>query len=162
MKIGLIVHSQTGHTLGIAKEIEKALITEDHDVELKMVVAKSHKPWKENQPVLNEVPDAKGYDILVMGAPVWGFTLSLVMTEYLYMVQPITTKRLILFSTGALHRWFGGNRAIKKMAKLSKVHDSKILKAGAIRFPRNKHPMYIDEVIENVLNGVRTFNQTSE
>ena len=154
MKIGLIVHSETGHTLGIAKEIEKALNKSGHTVDLESVVAKSQKPWKENLPKLGEVPDPKGYDVLILGAPVWGFTLSLVMSEYLFHVRPLECDRLVLFSTGALHRWLGGNRAVKKMAHLSRVPDSKIVKAGSVRFPRNKKPKYIDQVVENVVNAV--------
>ncbi|MGM0436441.1 MAG: flavodoxin family protein [Bacillota bacterium] len=160
MKIGLIVHSQTGHTLGIAREIYNILKEEGHAIELEMVVAKSQKPWKETLPSLSEIPDPKGYDILILGAPVWGFTLSLVMSEYLYQVQPLDCDKLILFSTGALHRWLGGNRAIKKMTSLSKMPHSKIVNAGSVRFPRNKKPRYIDQVIENVLNAVKT-HQTS-
>jgi len=154
MKIGLIIHSETGHTQGIARAIEKALKEDGHAADLEMVVAKSTKPWRENLPKLSEIPSSKGYDILVLGAPVWGFTLSLVMTEYLYQVRPLHCDKLILFSTGALHRWFGGNRAIKKMASLSGVPDSKIVQAGSVRFPRNKKPKYIDQVVDNVLRAV--------
>ena len=155
MKIGIVVHSQTGHTLGIAQAIEKALKEETLTADIKMVVAKSKKPWKESQPGLSEIPDPKPYDVLILGAPVWGFRLSLVMTEYLYSVRPLNPETLIIFSTGARHKWFGGIRAMKKMAALSGVPDSKIVKAGSIRFPRNKKPKYINETIQNVVKSVQ-------
>lgn len=154
MKIGMIVHSETGHTMGVAQAISEQLRAEGHAVEILSVVAKSKRPWKEQVPSLQETPDPHGYDVLVMGAPVWGFCLSQVMKEYLYAIRPLKVERLVLFSTGALPRFFGGKRAMKQMASILKAPDDRVVFAGAARFPRRKRPRYIEEVVDNAVKAV--------
>ena len=154
MTIGMIIHSETGHTMGIARAIEESLKKKGHAVEILSVVAKSKRPWKEQMPALQEVPDPHGYDVLVLGAPVWGFSLSHVMREYLYQVRPLKTTKLVLFSTGALPRFLGGKCAMRKMASLSKMPESDIIFAGAVRFPRKKKPRHIDEVVDKAIKSI--------
>lgn len=156
MKIGMIVHSETGHTMGVAQAILEELKAEGHDVEVRSVVAKSKRPWKEQVPALQETPDPHGYDVLVLGAPVWGFCLSQVMKEYLYATRPLKAERLVLFSTCALPRFFGGKRALKQMASISKMPADRVVFAGAARFPRRKRPRHIDEVVDNAVKAVKS------
>ncbi|MFW5894860.1 MAG: flavodoxin family protein [Bacillota bacterium] len=162
MKIGMMVHSETGHTMDVARAIETALKKEGHEVEVRSVVAKSKRPWKESMPSIEEAPDPNGYDVLILGAPVWGFTLSRVMEEYLFQVRPIETKRLILFSTGALPRFFGGKRAMKIMADISKVPEAKTVYAGSVRFLRNKKPRFKREVVDAAVTAVKTLEHEKD
>ncbi|MFW6298996.1 MAG: flavodoxin family protein [Bacillota bacterium] len=162
MKIGMMVHSETGHTMDVAHAIETALKKEGYEVEIRSVVAKSKRPWKESMPSIKETPDPNGYDVLILGAPVWGFTLSRVMEEYLFQVRPIETKRLILFSTGALPRFFGGKRAMKIMHDISKVPEAKTIYAGSVRFPRKKKPRFKREVVDAAVRAVKTLEQEKD
>ncbi|MFW5892853.1 MAG: flavodoxin family protein [Bacillota bacterium] len=152
----MIVHSETGHTMDVARKIEKALEKEGYEVEIQRVVAKSDKPWKETMPSIAEAPDPNGYDALILGAPVWGFTLSRVMEEYLYQVRPIETKRLILYSTGALPRFFGGKRALRVMQDIARTPETQTFLAGSVRFLRNKKPRFVSEVVDAVVTAVKT------
>lgn len=142
--------------MGIAREIKKRLEASGHTVDLQSVVAKSKKPWKEQMPTLQVTPNPRGYDCLVLGAPAWGFTLSHVMREYLYQVRPIETEKLVLFSTCALPRFFGGNRAMKVMASIARTPESGTVFAGSVRFPRSKKPRHIDEVVDQAVEAVES------
>jgi len=115
MKMGIVVHSQTGHTLLIAEKIRDALKEKKADVTLHHLSVERDKKTPTDI-VFDDLPDISGYDTLVFGSSVEAFTLSPVMKKYLAIDLPMQNKRVHLFVTQHLPSpMLGGNRAIRRM-----------------------------------------------
>ena len=116
MKVGIIVHSQTGNTLMVAQKIKEKLLTAGHAVSLLKVSALNDEEGDAQKVRLKEKPDIDGYDAVLFGAPVRGFSLSPVMQAYLSQIGSLSGKKTACFLTQQFpHPWMGGNRAMKQM-----------------------------------------------
>ena len=72
MNIGIIVHSHTGHTLKVAKELEETLSADGHAVTLEQVEPAGEVGLSDQRAELKSMPAVEPYDALVLGSPVWG------------------------------------------------------------------------------------------
>ncbi len=104
MRIGILVHSMTGHTLLVAERIEKKLQEQGYDCRVERVSAHDEEALSKGQAklTLDSTPDPKPYDALVLGAPVWGFSLSKVMAAYLKLLPGLSGKKIACFVTQSL------------------------------------------------------------
>ncbi len=119
MNIGIVVHSQTGHTRLAAERLQEALSAAGHRVSLHSVVAVNDAEADYRRVKLNERPDITAFDALFFGAPVRGFSLSPVMKAYLRGIGPLHGKQVACFVTQSLpYPWLGGNRAVRQMGAL--------------------------------------------
>lgn len=119
MRIGIIIHSQTGNTLSVGEKIKAALNNEGHDVKLERVTAVDEKQTGTGQVVLQNIPDLAMYDMIIFGAPVHGFSLSPVMQAYIKQIPQLNCKSACCFVTQKFPKpWMGGNRAIKQTVSL--------------------------------------------
>lgn len=115
MKIGIIVHSHTGNTLSVAERIRSELVEKGYDVELKRVSAENEDPKAKGPLQLQSAPDAKEFEVLLFGAPVWAFSLSTVMKAYLTQLPSLKGKKVGCFVTHMFpFAWMGGNSAMKQ------------------------------------------------
>ncbi len=118
MNIGVIVFSQTGSTFSIAQKLKEKLSSQGFSVNVERVTHKGGDKVPDNNIELDVCPDAEKYDVLVFGAPVWAFSLSSVMKEYLSQISSLKGKKAALFVMKALpFSWTGGNNAINQMKK---------------------------------------------
>lgn len=107
MNIGIIVHSQTGHTLSVAEKLMKSLTLKGHDVTLGRVTAEDESP-RASEIQLQTIPIVEDYDCLFFGAPVWGYSLSPVMKLYLTQLITLKDKRIGCFVTQLFpYSWMG-------------------------------------------------------
>ena len=86
MKIGIIVYSQTGHTLSVAVALQKKLTAEGHTVNLERVEASGPVKPGVTDVRLKTRPEVDTYDVLVFASPVWGGAMAPPMTSYLEQV----------------------------------------------------------------------------
>ncbi len=150
MKIGIMVHSQTGNTLSVAEKLLERLLKEGHTAELKKII-----PFKESDPRPEAVqfqakPPVEGYDALIVAAPVWGFSLSAVMRAYIAQMD-LTKKPIIAgFVTHAFPLpWMGGTRAIKQMVNLCHAKGLRVAATGIINWSRKDRENQILALIEH-------------
>ena len=131
MKIGIIVHSQTGKTHSVAMLLKEKLSAAGHSVSVEQVI-----PDGEAQPGVKDLkfktqPEIGKYDALVFGAPVQRFTLSPVFECYLTQLSSLRDKKIALFVTKALpFHWTGGNRAITLMKNTCESKGASICGTG--------------------------------
>jgi flavodoxin len=120
MNVGIIIHSDTGKTLFVAEQIQKKLMEKGLNVNVERVTAVKQSPHSKKQIVLENVPDPGNYDAVILGAPVWNFSLSPVMKLFLKECgDKLKDKTKGCFITqGLAYRWMGANRAIKQFKKL--------------------------------------------
>jgi flavodoxin len=121
LNIGIIVYSQTGHTLLVAEKLAEALKGKGHSAAIERVEAEGEldptKPAK-----LKSVPDAGKYDALVLAAPVMAFSLNPAMKAYLSQLKTITGKKAgFLVTKQWPSKWTGGNGAVKTMKTLAEA-----------------------------------------
>jgi NAD(P)H dehydrogenase (quinone) len=116
MNVGIIVHSQSGHTAHFAKAIADQLRENGHEVDLKLLrPTGAARPLAKNIS-LRSVPDPAEYDTLLLGGPVWGFSASPVCLAYLEKIDSLKKKITLPFVTmGFPFKPLGGVKAIRKL-----------------------------------------------
>jgi NAD(P)H dehydrogenase (quinone) len=124
MKIGIIVHSQTGHTESVAIKIKDHLAKKGH-------LAVIEKITSENAGKINTA----GYDALVFGAPVMAFSLSKDMTSFLTQLPMLQDKKIFCFVTKSLpFSWTGGTAAVNSMKKICLSRKGLVCGTGIINW----------------------------
>ena len=92
MKIGIIAHSHTGHTLSVAQQLHDRFLAAGHTVLTERIASSSDSETNVNSIVLTSAPKLEGYDMLVFGAPVRGYMLSPIMQAYLRQLPSLKGK----------------------------------------------------------------------
>ena len=70
MKIGIIVHSQSGHTFSVGETLRNRLESEGHEIKLMRMqtIEQPDAPKNLQEIELDSMPDVNGYEALVFGA----------------------------------------------------------------------------------------------
>jgi flavodoxin len=136
MNIAVIVHSQTGTTLKFGNLIAKKLKEKGHIVDI--VELKTDVPVKGGSPrsapkfTIVNIPDCAKYDAVLAGGPVWAFSASPVIIEFLKKVKNLSGKKFLPFVTmGFPLAFMGGNGAISLMSTTAAKSGARIM-PGAI------------------------------
>jgi NAD(P)H dehydrogenase (quinone) len=151
MKIGIIVHSQTGNTYAVALKVQEKLTAAGHSVDVERL-----KFTGGDQPGLKSVelenpPDASRYDALVFGAPVHAFSLSKGMDAYLSQIPSLQGKKIACFVTKGLRfNWTGGSQAISKMKKICESKGATVCAATGIVVWSQERDTQIADLAETV------------
>ena len=99
MKIGIILHSKTGHTLNVARRIASQCTSEKIDADIVPLKAEGElSPMSKNVKIINP-PDISKYDTLIFAGPVWAFNASPVITSFLKSVSGCKGKKILCFVT---------------------------------------------------------------
>ncbi|MDP4110327.1 MAG: flavodoxin [Bacillota bacterium] len=134
MNIGIIIHSQTGNTLSVAEKLRAALALKGHNAKIERVAAEGEKPQEKDIKLIS-IPDCEKYDALIFGAPVWAFSLSPVMREFLKLVPALGDKKVCCFVTQHFGKpWLGGNRSVRQMSKMCSQKGASISGTGVINW----------------------------
>ena len=151
MKIGFIVHSQTGHTLS-AHKLREQFLTAGHTVSVERVVASNDREPNVNSIVLTSAPKLGGFDMLIFGAPVRGFMLSPVTQAYLRQVPSLKGKVVSGFVTQFFPKpTMGGNQAIARLSDICQSKGVEITKTGIINWLNPfKRKKLIVETVDNI------------
>lgn len=139
MKTGIIVYSKTGHTLLAGQKLLETLRSRGKDAELLEVKAESDQAGSAQAKKMPEKmlltvrPSPEAYQELVFASPVWGFSLSGVMKDYLSGLPSLKGKKVRLFVTHQLPLpWMGGNAAIRQMKKLCEDKGGEVVSSAVI------------------------------
>jgi len=149
MKVGIIIHSHTGYTLRVAEGIKAKLIEKGHEANIERVVSMEESPSKAKDAELKEIPSVKAYDRIILGAPVWAFSLSFVMKKYLNQLESLEGKEVFGFVTKQLPTCFlGGKQAINQMKKLCKAKGGDLSKNAIIIRTSKKRDAKVEELVD--------------
>jgi flavodoxin len=118
MRIGIAVHSKTGVSLGFAGMVADRLRGKGHTVEILPLEPvgdpRPHQPGVE----LKSIPDCSGYDVLMIGGPIWAFGMSPVTVSFASGLTNCQGKRIIPFATmGSPFAFMGGIQGMSKMKR---------------------------------------------
>jgi NAD(P)H dehydrogenase (quinone) len=148
MKIGIIIHSRTGHTHFVAQRLEEKLSADGHTVDIQQLrlAGGQDVPGKDSK--IENPPDLSGYDRVIFGAPVHAFSLSKVMEAYLTQVSSLAGKTVACFVTKGLpFGWTGGSRAIDKMNEICESKWAIVSGTGIVVWNKNREKQ-INDLIE--------------
>lgn len=135
MNIGIIVHSQTGHTYSVAQKLMEKLIAAGHSVNLERVTSAGTARPGAKDIQLEKRPEVDTYDALVFGAPVYGFSLSPVIASYLSQFVSLTSKKVACLVTQFFpFPWMGGNRAIGQMKEICESKGAEVLGSAVVNW----------------------------
>lgn len=114
MKIGIIVHSQTGNTYSVAEKLKEKLSSAGHSANIERITSVGDPQKRPVQ--LGSLPDLSPYDAFVFAAPVQAFSISAAMGSYMKNLPALNGKKAALFVTKGLpFKWTGGSNAISQM-----------------------------------------------
>lgn len=150
MKIGIIVHSQSGHTLLVGEKLRDKLKSDGHEVTLKRFhnTETPEGPQRVEDIKLDHIPDANGYDALIFGAWVQAFNLCPGFTFYLKQIPDFDTSNVSCFLTEQFpYKWMGGGRALSKMKKFLTAKGAEINSSGVINWGHKKREQQIDDLV---------------
>lgn len=136
MKIAIIVHSKTGTTRKFADLITNRLRKDGHRVDLVQIETdvpiKTGSVRKCEKFTITNLPDIKGYDVLLFGGPVWGFSASPVIFECMSALGNFEGKKVLPFVTGGLpFKFMGAKQAVGLMSRNAANKNATVLR-GAI------------------------------
>ena len=135
MKVGIIVHSRTGNTLSVAQRLKEVLVAAGHIVNLERVTAVDENPSAAGSIRLKTIPDTSGYDVLIFGAPVHGFSLSPVMKAYLVQIPTLQGKKVGCFLTEYFPlASMGGNRAMGEFKKACEDKGANVFQTAIVNW----------------------------
>ncbi len=152
MKIGLFVHSLTGNTLSVAEQLKEKLQKGGHTVELRRLEPVGGEDKNEidiNRISFQPEPEISGYDYVIIGAPVRGFSISPVLAAYLNMVPSLKGQKIDLFVTQAFsYSWMGGSNAIKQMRSVCEKKGAVVGNTAVVNWKNKKKEAQIQELLD--------------
>ena len=150
MTIGIIVYSETGNTLTVARTLEQQLSSQGHPVTLEQLQVTSN-PRSKDQLQLASRPNLEEYERLIMGSPVHAFSLSPAMTAFLQQIPSLDQKPTIAFVTQFFpFAWMGGNRALRQMTTLCKERSGRLLASAVINWSHPRRDPNISKIVERL------------
>jgi flavodoxin len=151
MNIGMIIYSQTGHTLSVAMKLKDKLAAGGHAVTLEQV-----KVIGEARPGMKDIrfetrPDPGAYDALVFGSWVLGLSLTPAMSSYLSQVANLQGKRVACLITHYFpFAWMGGNRAIGQMKRICESKGATVIGSGVVNWSNPRREQEIAKVVDRL------------
>jgi flavodoxin len=150
MKIGLIVYSQTGHTLAVALKLKEKLTTNGHTVTLERIETTGAVRPSDTHVELKTAPAIDAYDALVLGTPVWGGTPAVPMRNYLEKIPSLAGKKVACLVTGFFPAGWGRNQAIAKMNASCEAKGATIHGSGSVGWFSLKRQQQIAAAVDSV------------
>lgn len=151
MKIGIIVHSNTGNTLQVANKLKTQLSSKGYIVNLECIQALDEDSKSNENIELVHAPDITEYDVIILGAPVRAFSLSPVMMKYLNQLESMEDKKVGCFVTQFFpYTFMGGKRAISQMKEICESKSGSIFDLYIVNWSNLNRSKQINDLIERL------------
>lgn len=157
MKIGFIVHSQSGNTLSVAQKVIDQLKAQGHDVMLTHIkdedVNVSMQHPERFITVVDEV--TSNVDVLFIGGWVQAFSLCRGLNFAIQHHFNIQSKETHLFLTHHFpFEWMGGTNAMKQLTKhvIAKEHQVKTTKI--FNWSRKNNQQLIEQWVDSMITHI--------
>lgn len=153
MKVGIIIHTVTGHTANVAEELSQKLMDRGHVVDLMKVVPVHEQVKDPKMMQLKEIPSVESYELLIFGAPVHGFAVSAAMRLYLEQLSDLDEKMAAIFVTQSFpFPFMGGNRSVNQMKRICESKGADVYETGIINWSRKTRQAKIENMIERFID----------
>jgi flavodoxin len=151
MKIGLIIHSVTGNTLSVAKELQKRLTENGHEAVLEEIKTEGKVEFGAKDAKFLNMPDLKGYDLIIFGSHTEAFQLEITMKIYFEKIERIEGKAICFATHQFPLKWLGGTGTVNKMKTYCEEKGLKVIGTSVINWsPESKRQTNIDNAIKEI------------
>jgi flavodoxin len=153
MKIGIIVHSYSGHTLLVAQKLADALTHAGHMVTLERVIVQDEKTDTTKPVTLLAAPKAAGYDLVLLGSSVRAFSITPGMKTYLAQISPLQGGLAICFVTHQLpYPWMGANHTLRQMQAAIAAKGGVTLATGSVCWQDKRKEAQMERLVKSMLD----------
>jgi len=118
MKIGIMVYSRTGHTLSVARELEKKLSADGHQAALEQIETAGPVSPGATSVTLRTKPAVDAYQQLVIACPVQGGLPAVPMLAYLEQLASLEGKQVALLVTGFFPEKWGRSQTLARLKEM--------------------------------------------
>lgn len=150
MKIGIIVYSQTGHTLSVAVKLKEALSAAGHTVSLEQVETVEPVRMYAANAQLKTKPQIDTYDALVFCAHVQGGALAPPMESYLEQITSLQGKTVACLVTGIFPAGWGRNQTVAQMIETCQSKGATVCGSGSVGWWSLRRRQQIAAVVEDL------------
>jgi hypothetical protein len=151
MKIGIVVYSQTGHTLSVAEKLKEKLASAGHSVDLKLIAVVGGRKSGERDFQFEALPDLSTYEGLVFGSAVEAFSLSPVLSRYLQQIESLQGKAVSCLVTQQFpFPWMGGNHAIRQMRRTCEKKGAAVRTSGIVNWAKSRRESTMAKAVERL------------
>ncbi|MFP4162829.1 MAG: flavodoxin family protein [Chitinispirillaceae bacterium] len=156
MKIGIVVHTSSGHTLTFARAVESKLKSRGHQVDvLGLRTIGAVTPGSRSKFELKSPPELDEYDLVMVGGPVWAFKASPVIMKFLAQVKSLKGKKALSFVTmGLPFKFTGGERAIRMMNEELEASGADVLSGEMLHYMFKTDQKKLEEAVERICSAV--------
>ena len=154
MKIGIIVYSQTGHTLGVSEKLKTALDKAGHQAAVDKVEISGEPHRGASAFTVSKAPDASLYDAVIFASPVQAFSLAVPMKKYMQELPDLTGKKTLCFVTKQLpFKWTGGRHALSEMSSFCTAAGAKPVGTDLVIWSSSQLEADIDAAVQRLANN---------
>ena len=154
MNIGIIVYSQSGHTLEVCEKLKERLAGKGHAVALNQITVVGGRTPKTRAFELGSKPMVDAYDAVVFASSVEAFSLCPVMSRYLKHAGSLEGKQVACLVTQQFpYPWMGGSRAIKQMKKLCQSKGAAARAAGIVNWAESRRETTMAKAVDYLTNA---------
>ena len=150
MDVGIIVYSQTGHTLSIAVKLKEALSAAGHRVSLEQLETVEPVRMYAADAQLKTKPAIDTYDALVLGTPVQGGAPAPPMGSYLEQVTSLQGKKVACLVTGGFPAGWGRNQTIAQMKEVCEAKGATVCGTGSVCWWSLGRKKKVAEVVDDL------------
>lgn len=151
MKIGIIIHTQSGHTAQFARAIAAKFNCNGHEAEIEMLRTVGQVSPGSKKFTIKNSPSVEQYDAILFGGPVWAFSASPVIMAYLSQIEKIKNKKVLSFVTmGFPFAWMGGKQAIKALNQELDTSGGDVLSGEILQFLFRVDKKKMEQAVERI------------
>jgi len=149
MNIGIILYSQTGHTLSVAEKLQKQLEEKGNNATIQQITISGEPTTDKFE--FTATPAVDAYDAVIFGAPVQGFRLCAVMEAYLQQLPAMAGKEAAILVTKQLpFYWTGGTQAASTIKKICKEKGAHVRGAEIAVWSKSKQEESVRNCVSNL------------
>lgn len=155
MKIGIIIHTQSGHTAHFARAIAAKFNNKGHEAEIEMLRTSGQVSPGSRKFTIKNSPEVEQYDTILFGGPVWAFKASPVIMSYLSQLNRIKNKKVLSFVTMMFpFACMGGKQAINAMNQELIASGGDVLPGEILQFFFKANPQKMEQAIERIYEAI--------
>jgi flavodoxin len=160
MKIGIILHSQSGHTATFAKAIAAKFTELGHETDTILLMTSGlSRPTSRRFTISNAPMDSEiaRFDAVLFGGPVWAFKASPVIMKYLASIGTGTLKgrkALAFVTMGFPWKALGASRALYSMTRKLESFDADVLQGEMLRYLFGFNKKRLAQAVEKITSRV--------
>lgn len=158
MKVAIVIHSDTGHTANFARAIAAKFNENGHETDITMLRTSGKvRPRGTGGFQIRNAPEPEEleeFDCFLFGGPVWAFTASPVILEYLCDLKGLKGRKVMSFATmGLPFKQLGGTQMLKVMDEQLEASGGKVLPGEVLWYPFGVNKKKMAEAVERIYSA---------